>query len=225
MRQMPRSAKCKKSAFAIVECQANTGLVSVGELYNIHLSRGDAPLPVPAVKGNYRNLGTDADLRVGNTETVERVVHRCIVSIYCLGGSRHLRPACLTRSFEASSPSIYGQSTPISWEDCKRIEVTRSGARCTLRWGIVIGLGLGCTYMPSRTKEALATRTPTHTTPGPLSSTRPDRSCPLWGARRARQSRSRSRREARICPLSSLPTPLDRHPLHWLHHHLSPLHY
>ena len=77
-------AKGKKSAFAIAECQADTGLESIGELYSIYLPRGDA-MPVPDVKGAHQNLGTDGDVRVGNTKTAERVVHRCSVAICLLG--------------------------------------------------------------------------------------------------------------------------------------------
>ena len=43
-------AKSKKSSFAIAECQADTGLDSVGELYNIHLPQGDALPPSPPSK-------------------------------------------------------------------------------------------------------------------------------------------------------------------------------
>ena len=118
----------KKSAFVIAECQADTGLASIGELYSVHLPRGDA-LPIPAVKGAYRNLGTDADVRVGNTETLERVVHRCTVAIRLLGRVGGNTRIDLDRLIDAVVRGVlyfYGRSTPISWEACKRIDVARS---------------------------------------------------------------------------------------------------
>ena len=151
-------SKGKKSAFAIAECQAGTGLASIGELYSVHLPRGDA-LPIPTVKGAYRNLGTDADVRVRvcNTETFERVVHRCTAAIRLLGRVCGNTRIDLDRLIDAVVRSVlYFYTVVVPPSHGRPASGSLLEARCTPVWGTVTVLDPGFRSTPLRTKEASA---------------------------------------------------------------------
>ena len=121
-------AKATKTAWSIACCDAKGGLDGeCGGRYEIHLPRGD-PLPSPRVPGAYKTLGCEADVRVGNTETRERVVHRSGSMFNLVGTVAGLERRDVDSFSECVVRGViyfYGRTVPLSWGACERVEVRR----------------------------------------------------------------------------------------------------